>query len=828
MPAWLDEALRQSAYFMPHGHCYLWIGWVLWMHVGSDLLIGAAYVGISLILWGLVRRLRLPFSPVFVAFGLFIGLCGGTHFMEIWTAWHPDYIQAGLLKAATAIASVATAIGLVYVKPQIEAVVQAARLSEERRASLEVAHGELEVLFARVKQLDGLRTQFFANVSHELRTPLTLILAPAERLLQDDSLDEAQRRHVRTIQANGVVLLRHVNVLLDIARLEAGQAQLHLQSVDAGPWLRRVASQFDALADARGVALRVAADDGCIAAFDVDKMERVIVNLVANALRFTPAGGLVRVELACPAGQVRLTVADSGPGIPEAQREAVFERFRQVDGGTTRMHGGTGLGLAIVREFVALHGGHVELDDAPEGGARFAVTLPVRAGDAASEADADAPAASDGTSAQTAFAAARHALAPEPTPGPSTASARAGAGRVLVVEDNAEMRDFIAHTLAERFDVVTAVDGEDGLARARACAPDLVLTDLMMPRLGGDGLVAALRREEAFATVPVVMLTARAEDEVRVAMLREGVQDVLAKPFGPAELLARVSNLVAAKQAGDVLRAELATLSTDLGDLALRVTSKNRQLQAALREAELARREAEHAGKVKGYFLGMISHELRSPLAALNLNLQLLSRDPSMPPAMQPRLARIERSARQMTGLIENLLEHTRIEAGRIDAKVRPAQLEPLAHELVEAHRDEAAPGVGLRLDMPGPLPPLRTDPDLLRVAVGNLLSNALKFTTAGEVVLRVSVDAAARGHRIEVVDTGIGIAATDLERIFEPFEQAVPLQRKSTPGIGLGLALVRAIVEGLGGSVEVESRPGTGSTFRLRLPSGPAAEPAE
>ena len=196
MPAWISDLLAKSVSFMPHGHCYLWIPALLWLHVASDIVIGVAYLGISLILYVFVRRIRLPFSPIFIAFGLFIGLCGLTHFMKVWTVWNPDYVAEGVLKAATALASIATAIGLFFVRPQIEAVVHAARLSEERRIRLESSNAELQVLLDRVREADEQKNRFFANVSHELRTPLTLILGPAEQLLAADNLSEPQRQRL--------------------------------------------------------------------------------------------------------------------------------------------------------------------------------------------------------------------------------------------------------------------------------------------------------------------------------------------------------------------------------------------------------------------------------------------------------------------------------------------------------------------------------------------------------------------------------------------------------------------------------------------------------
>lgn len=822
MPRWLEETLEKSAWFMPHGHCYLWIPWLLWLHVISDLLIGVAYVGISLILWGLVRRLRLPFSPVFIAFGLFIGLCGMTHFMKIWTVWTPDYVADGLLKAATAIASVATAIGLVYVKPQIERVVRDARLSEERRIRMEAAHAELETMFDRVKELDALRTRFFANVSHELRTPLALILGPAERLLAEPGLDDAQRRQLRSIQANGQTLLRHVNDLLDLARMEAGRAQLDYARVDAAAWFRRVCSQFELAAEQRGIELRVDMPAQLIAEFDAPKLERVLVNLLSNAFKFTPDGGRVAAGLADDAHWVRLSVADSGPGVPPGQRETVFERFRQADAEATRARGGTGLGLAIAREFVELHGGHVEVTDSALGGALFLAAVPARApaGRAVHGVVAD-----DGT-AGTALAAALHELDTLPEPSVEGTAAHAveadadTCGHVLVVEDNPEMRAFVAGTLSSRFRVSTAADGVDGLEQARTLKPDLVVSDLMMPRMSGDQLVVALRADPAFATLPVLLLTAHADDAMRVQLLGQGAQDYLTKPFAADELLVRAGNLVQSKRAGDALRADLQTVSTDLADLAVGVAAKNRQLATALEAAEFAHHQAEQASRAKTEFLAMMSHELRSPLTTLHLNLHLLQREAELPPRAAPRLERLSRSTAQMSGLIESLLDYSRMEAGHLTATPVAVEAVALARDVLEAHRGMAQGDVALEIDAPASLD-VTTDPDLLRLVLSKLLSNALKFTREGHVRLRVGT----RDGRavLEVEDTGPGIAADDLDRIFEPFEQGEALHRKTQPGIGLGLALVRRTAEVLGATVEVESTPHVGSRFRLVLPEGSA-----
>lgn len=819
---WLSEVFEKSSYFMPHGHCYLWIPSLLWLHVVSDMLIGVAYLGISLLLYLLVRTIRLPFSPVFIAFGLFIGLCGLTHFMNVWTVWNPDYLLDGMIKAATAAASVATAIGLVFVRPQVEEVVHTARLSEERRIRLESTYAELEALYKKVTELDEIKTQFFANVSHELRTPLALILGPAERLLGDANLTPEQKRQLESISRNGRLLLKQVNDLLDVAKLEAGKMQIRYVRLDLAPWLRRIASQFDIAADQRRIRFHVAIPDSLPAEIDPDMLERVFINLLSNAFKFTPEDGEIRVELQGGKEEFFLSVADTGPGIGIDQQQAIFERFRQAEGGATRKHGGTGLGLAIVKDFVELHGGRIEVTSAPGSGARFLVRLPLFA--PASAEVKEAPHALEPMT-QVALESALLGLGPDP------GNASAGTlqpfhpdrSTVLVVEDNRELSDFISSVLGAEYNVVTAFDGQEGLERATALRPDLTVTDIMMPRMSGDQLVSELRARSEFDTMPILLLTAKADDELRVTLLRTGAQDYLVKPFLPQELLARAGNLMAMKRAGDTLRTELASASSDVEVLAKELAVKHRQLQTALDATEIAREQAERASEVKRHFLAMISHEMRTPLSSIHMIAQLLLRqkEGQSPDAFKTRLERLLRATQQLSTLIEGLLEYTRAESGKITTHPETVDTAALAQEVVEAHADSTSPDVRLVLEPPSDnLEPFISDPRLLRVILSNLVSNALKFTEQGTVTLRMrSTDG---WHVFEVHDTGIGIPDADIPRIFLPFEQLEPIHRKSIPGVGLGLALVKQIAETLGGKVEVISKTGQGSTFRVRLPSRP------
>src|SRR3954454_7375088 len=232
-------------------------------------------------------------------------------------------------------------------------------ITEKKAAEAQVArqNEELRRLYERLRDFERLKTQFFANVSHELRTPLFLILGPGRRRLEAGGLTDEGRHDLEVVERNARTLLRHVNDLLDLSKLEAGQMEAHLAGVDLARLTRFVASHFEVLAEERAVRFSVEAPESLPAWVDPPKVQRILLNLLSNAFKFTPQGGAVRLRLRREGGRAVFTVEDTGPGVPPAQREAIFERFRQVEGGTNRRHGGTGLALAIVKEFVGLHGG---------------------------------------------------------------------------------------------------------------------------------------------------------------------------------------------------------------------------------------------------------------------------------------------------------------------------------------------------------------------------------------------------------------------------------------------------------------------------------------
>ncbi len=612
-----------SANYMPHGFCLNWQPALVWLHVSSDLLIGASYIAISVTLAWLVHRTRrdIPFHWMFLAFGIFIVACGVTHLMGVVTLWDPVYWLSGEIKLITAVASVTTALMFPPLVPKIVAMLKSARTSEERKLKLEVANRELNELTAKLRETDSIKTAFFANVSHELRTPLALTLGRTEKLLASPSLSREQRHELEIVHRSARVLLKHVNDLLDVSKLEAGKMAPAYSQFDVARLVRRAAANFESAAADRHIRYTYSGPDTLTAEMDPDKVERILLNLLSNAFKFTPEGGLVRCELTHSSDTASITVADSGPGIRGDMRVAAFERFRQGETGLTRRYGGTGLGLAIVKDFVELHRGTVTIGDAPEGGALFTVHLPLHAPAGIPVTAPLIPPLSAEPSqvseqAAQALDELRSAVGPTMEPAIEVEHDLASTPLVLVVEDNAEMNRFLVESLAGDYRVANAYDGTSGLEKALALHPDLVLADLMMPGMSGEQLLRELRSRPGFDAVPVIVLTARADPQQRVEVLRQGAQDYIMKPFPVEELRLRVANLTSISRTRRVLQQELASQNEDVQELAEEVSFRKRQLHSALEE--LRQSESRFRRLYDSSLIGVISAEFSGLITDAN------------------------------------------------------------------------------------------------------------------------------------------------------------------------------------------------------------------
>ncbi len=408
-------------------------------------------------------------------------------------------------------------------------------------------------------ELDRAKTTFFSNVSHEFRTPLTLMLGPLEDMLRsaDGALPPAQREQLEIAHRNTLRLLKLVNMLLDFSRIESGRIQAAYEPTNLAAFTAELASVFRAAIERAGLRLVVNCSPLPAPVYvDREMWEKIVFNLLSNAFKFTFVGE-IEVALRQAGAFAELTVRDTGIGVPAGEMPHLFERFHRVKGARGRTFEGSGIGLALVQELVKLHGGSVRVESAVDRGSSFVVSIPFGA--------AHLPAERIGVARPPALAAARgeayieEALRwlpdgadpqaehqelpglPEPNDAQPVVAGSSAAGRILLADDNADMREYLRRLLSPEYDVVAVPNGAAALRAARERPPALVITDVMMPELDGFGLLKELRADDRLKTVPVIMLSARAGEEARVEGIGAGADDYLTKPFSARELLARVS-----------------------------------------------------------------------------------------------------------------------------------------------------------------------------------------------------------------------------------------------------------------------------------------------
>ncbi len=422
--------------------------------------------------------------------------------------------------------------------------------AEEHARALEVEQALTKVQAEKIADAERQKDRFFANISHELRTPLTLILGPVQDALDGEygDLPAEFSSQLSIMHASSRRLLHLVNDLLDLSKLDAGAVRLRPRSLDVLEFLAPIVGTFADLAERRGITLTFESDAEALEAnFDPDAIEKVVYNLVSNALKFTPEGGSVRIRLFTDERddqeEVCIAVRDTGPGIPAKETAKIFDRFHQADVGGSYVFEGTGLGLALVRELVELHGGEVRVESELGFGSEFTVRWPT------GHRFADPSASRAGRS---------HAIPIEENEQSAKlqdadVDAPSDAPLVLVVDNDVDVRGYVRSRLKETYRVVEAGDGAEALERIKSERPDLVICDVMMPRVDGIQFCTRLRKDPDMVDVPVVLLTARADAESRLEGLRAGADDYMAKPFSSRELLARVENLIEIRR---VIRAQ--------------------------------------------------------------------------------------------------------------------------------------------------------------------------------------------------------------------------------------------------------------------------------
>jgi signal transduction histidine kinase len=662
----------------------------------------------------------------------------------------------------------------------IATAVSNARAYEEERRRAEA-----------LAELDRAKTAFFSNVSHEFRTPLTLMLGPLEDALSMDDASPARLKAcIDVAHRNGLRLQKLVNSLLDFSRIEAGRAQASYETTDLAALTLELASTFRSTMESAGLQFTVDCRPlGAPVYVDREMWEKIVLNLLSNAFKYTLAGQ-VALTLKESDGGVELSVADSGVGIPESEIPHLFKRFHRVENARGRTHEGTGIGLALVSELAKLHGGSVAVASRLGQGSTFGVSLPFGAAHLPPDRlNASRSLASTALHAAPYVEGALRWLPAAEDKGADVSPALSIAGKVLVADDNADMRDYIRRLLESQYEVVTVSNGEEALAAALAAAPDLVLSDVMMPILDGFGLLKALRGEEQTRTIPVILLSARAGEESHVEGLDAGADDYLIKPFTARELRARVQ----------------AHLS---------LTRMRRRVE---QELQLRNEALERANADLEQFAFSASHDLQEPLRSISIYSELLTkrcRDRLDGQALE-YLTYLRTGAMRMEMLVSDLLAYT--QAGKIELLEETVDAGQVFRDVLDIVHDSCLEaGARITFDL---LPSLTVHRMHLSQLFQNLLSNAIKYRSPERApLIHLCAERSKENWVFSIRDNGIGIAPEYKERIFGLFKRLHSGDEYS--GTGIGLAICQRIVQRYGGRIWVESELGKGSTFSFTLPA--------
>lgn len=648
-------------------------------------------------------------------------------------------------------------------------------------------------------ELDRAKTAFFSNISHEFRTPLTLILGPIADALADQKnpLTPPQRERLEFIHRNGLRLLKLVNTLLDFSQIESDRLQAVYEPTDLATFTAELASIFRAAIEQAD--LRFVVDCSPLPEpiyIDREMWEKIVLNLLSNAFKFTFSGEIV-VRLQQRGEQVELAIQDTGIGIPATEMPRLFERFHRVRGAQGRTFEGSGIGLSLVQELVKLHGGTVHVDSVEGSGSCFRVFIPTGASHLPAEQIGPTRSLTSNTLGAAPYVEevlrwlpqkdhpleeqSRQPAKKIPLVSPELPPRSSALARILLVDDNADMRDYVGRLLRERWQVETAANGAIALEQLQQDLPDLVLTDVMMPVMDGFQLLQVLRSDPLTQSIPVILLSARAGEEATIAGLAAGADDYLIKPFSARELIARVET----------------------------------QLQMS------RLRQEQSANRFKTEFLLTVTHELQAPLATILGWARLLQTKSFNPDTTAQALAAIERNAIIQAKLVKDLLDISSLLSGNLRLKAQLFDLVALVQNVMAKFRPLAeAKGIALaELSTNVTSFPALIDGDRLRQVITNLLDNALKFTpTGGQVAIQLERQDAE--VQITVTDTGIGIRPDFLPYIFDRFTQAEVPSRYTPGGLGIGLAIARHLVELHQGTIIATSAgKGQGATFTVKLP---------
>lgn len=486
------DALFNNPAFMPHGHCYLWIPKILWLHIISDGMVALAYILIPItLIYFVYKRKDLEFQPVFLLFGAFILLCGGTHIFNLWVIWNPDYTEQGILKFLTGVVSIFTAYALWRIVPLALALPSPSQLEKAK---------------AEAEEANKAKSIFLANMSHEIRTPMNAIIGYAQILHKDVQLNGDAAKYVRGIHTAGEHLMTLINDILDLSKIEAHRMELNVHGFDLGQTIEAISDMFSVRCAQKGLKWNLDVDlpEPCLVEGDPKRISQILINMLGNSVKFTESGG-VSLRVRREGDQYSFYCIDSGPGMTEEQVKKIFEPFQQGAAGIS--HGGTGLGVSISQGYLELMGSSLTFDTLPGEGCTVSFTLGLSKAVGTIDSDED-------TTSEVVGLPAGMQL------------------KALVVDDVEHNRDVLGEAMKRiGVQVITANNGREAVEAAQREKPDIIFMDIRMPVLNGIDALHELQASEATADIPCVVVSASSSSVQTAHFLDLGFVDYVPKPF---------------------------------------------------------------------------------------------------------------------------------------------------------------------------------------------------------------------------------------------------------------------------------------------------------
>ncbi len=688
----------------------------------------------------------------------------------------------------------------------------------ELRFELDKNRAKLEESNQKLMELDQMKGRFFANISHELRTPLTLLIAPLENMLNKFTLDEETRGTLLTMQANGMRLLKLINDLLDLIRLESGKMVVRQDRVHIEEFVRAMASAARQVAEDKRLRLEiyVAAELGTVI-IDRDKLDKIVLNLIFNAIKFTPARGKVELRAEKQGDFFTLAVVDTGMGISKKNLDNVFSRFWQADDSSKRKFQGMGIGLALVKELVEVQGGSVEVQSQEGKGTTFTVRLPYKQAEPIEEKPSEIEAQTAVTNGSSVTSEEwlanlyrRAEMFPALTPvqdamRPVEVNRNSKQPSLLVADDEPDMLRFLKSQLKTHYQVLEASDGQQAVEKASQFLPDIILLDMMMPEKDGLQACREIRAHTPTQSIPIILLTARADEETKLAALNAGASDFLPKPFSTTELHVRIKNLVESHQYQRKLSRQNQTLESTIEQLKETET----QLVQTEKLASLGRLSA-----------GII-HEINNPLnfAATGL-FTLRKKGKFMAAEQQEEFAEVLKDVEEGIARVKNIVSDLRMFSHPETESRDQVEIAEVVGSALRFVSNEWKDRVQVEQKISEHQTIWANKNKLIQVLV-NLLQNALdamkrKNYEGEKPTLWLESKVENNLSLLTIRDNGCGIEPHVLDKIFDPFFTTKDVGE----GMGLGLAICYRIVQEYDGRIVVRSEPGKFCEFTLEFPA--------